>query len=146
MDVHRARKTGVFYGLSTNGDLKVTLVDYALIGQPCVARMVQVENLSCRDEHAVSVRAYIEPISGPGTSHEVSGFIDNQTHWIQLKLDTSLNCVEGRYCPNWADRYATIFFNKNNTVTRTNGDYVFTTEPETIAPGASSDTVLYHYM
>src|SRR5579863_8980525 len=29
MDVHRARKTGVFYGSSTNGDIKVTLVDFA---------------------------------------------------------------------------------------------------------------------
>ena len=147
MDVHRARKTGVFYGISTNGDLKVTLVDYALMGQPCVARMIQVENLSTRDQHAVSVRAYIEPINGPGRSHEVSGFINNQVHWIQLKLDTSLNCVEGHYCPNWANRYATIVFDKVvNAVTRTNGAYIFTTAPETIAPRASSDSVLYHYM
>jgi hypothetical protein len=147
MDVHRARETGVFYGISTKGDLKVTLVDYALMGEPCVARMVQVENLSSRDQHTVSVRAYIEPISGPGRSHEVSGFIDNQTHWIQLKLDRSLNCVQGHYCPNWADRYSTIFFDKAvNAVTHTNGDYIFATAPESIAPQACSDSVLYHYM
>lgn len=146
MDVHRARKTGVFYGITTNGDLKVTLIDYAVMGEPCVARMIRVENLSRRDPHAVSVRAYIEPIMGSGRSNEVSGFIDNQVHWIQLKLDTSLACVEGHYCPNWADRYATLFFDKDNAVTRTNGDYIFTTAPETIAPGASSDSVLYHYM
>ena len=147
MDVHRARKTGIFYGISTNGDLKVTLVDYALMGQPCVARMIQVENLSRRDQHAVSVRAYIEPISGPGRSREFSGLINNQRHWMQLKLDTSLNCVEGHYCPNWADRYATIFFDKVvNTVMHINDDYVFTTAPEAIAPNASSDSVLYHYM
>ena len=147
MDVHRARKTGVFYGTGTNGDVKVTLIDYALLGEPCVARMVQVENLSSHDQHDVSVRAYIEPINGSGRSHEVSGLIDNQRQWIQLKLDTSLNCVEGHYCPNWADRYATLFFDKAlNGITRTNGGYVFTTTPETIAPHASSETVLYHYM
>jgi hypothetical protein len=146
MDVHRARKTGVFYGVTTNGDLKVTLIDYALMDQPCVARMVRVENLSGHDQHAVSARACVEPITGPGRSHEVSGFIAGNMHWIQLKLDTSLDCVQGHYCPNWADRYTTIFFDKNNTVTRTNGVYVFTTALETIAPGASSDTVLYHYM
>lgn len=147
MDVHRARKTGVFYGIATNDDLKVTLVDYALIGQPCVARMVRVENLSGVARHAVSVRAYIEPINGPGRSHEGSGLINNQRHWLQLKLDRSLMCCEGHYCPNWADRYATIFFNKViNEITPTNGGYVFTTAPETIAPGASSDSILYHYM
>src|SRR5580698_9689731 len=146
MDVHRARKTGIFYGIATNGDLKVTLVDYAMIGEPCMARMVQVENVSGSDPHSVCVRAYIEPIIGAGRSHEVSGFINNQMHWIQLKLDTSLNCVQGHYCPNWADRYATIFFDKNNTVIRTNDDYVFTTAPETISPRGSSDCVLYHYM
>ncbi|HEX3625336.1 MAG TPA: hypothetical protein VH280_07920 [Verrucomicrobiae bacterium] len=147
MNVHRARKTGVFYGICTNGDLKVTLVDYALMGEPCVARMVHVENLSGRNKHIVSVRAYIEPVNGPGRSHEVSGFINNQVHWIQLKLDTSLKCVEGHFCTNWADRYTTIFFDKVvNTVTRTNDVYVFTTAPETIAAGKSSDSVLYHYM
>jgi hypothetical protein len=146
LDVHRARKTGVFYGVTTNGDLKVTLVDYALMGMPCVARMAHVENLSERDRHDVSVRAYIEPLTGPGRSHEVTGYINNRLHWIQLKLDTSLNCVQGHYCPNWADRYATIVFDKANTVTRTNDDYVFTTAPQIILPRTSSDTVLYHYM
>ncbi|HEV2456670.1 MAG TPA: hypothetical protein VGY98_20580 [Verrucomicrobiae bacterium] len=147
MDVHRARKTGIFYGTTTNDDLRITLIDYALVDEPCVARMVRVENMSDYNEHAVSVRAYIEPIAGPGRSQEVSGLINNQAHWIQLKLDTSLNCVEGHFCPNWAARYATIVFDKVvNTVTETNGNYLFTTAPETIAPRGSSDSVLYHYM
>ncbi|MGH8023959.1 MAG: hypothetical protein ACRED1_10280, partial [Limisphaerales bacterium] len=147
MDVHRARKTGVFYGTSANGDLKITLVDYALMGQPCVARFIQIENLSGRQKHAVSVRAYIQPITGPGRSHEISGLINNKRHWLQLKLDSSLKCCEGRYCQNWSDRYATIFFDKAvNTVTRANGGCVFTTAPETMAPHACSDCVLYHYM
>ncbi|MGH7979619.1 MAG: hypothetical protein ACREE6_09605, partial [Limisphaerales bacterium] len=147
INVHRARKTGIFYGVTTNANLKVTLVDYALMGEPCVARMVRVENLSARDLAVVSVRAYIEPISGPGRSHEVSFFINGQRNWLQLKLDTSLKCCEGQFCTNWADRYATIVFDKAvDSVTRTNGNYVFTTAPETIRPHSSSDTVLYHYM
>lgn len=147
MDVHRARETGVFYGISVNGDLKITLVDYALMGQPCVARLIQIENLSSRQQHSVSIRAYIEPITGPGRSDEVSGLINHKRRWLQLKLDTSLKCCEGHYCQNWSDRYATIFFDKAiNAVTRTNGGYVFTTAPETILPHACSDCVLYHYM
>jgi hypothetical protein len=183
MDVHRARATGIFYGMATNGDMKVTLIDYAILGQTSATRIIRVENLSSRDQHAVSVRACIEPIvglgrscdvtgmitwgnyhsgasgSGPGgivtgqsnyhrhSTWDVAGQINNQSHWIELKLDTSLKCVEGHYCPNWADRYATISFDKpTGAITRTNDDYILATAPETIAPGASSDTVLYHYM
>src|SRR5215469_10427811 len=62
MDVHRARQTGIFYGITTNGDLKVTLIDYAILDEPCVARMVRTENLSRRNRHTVSVRAYVEPV------------------------------------------------------------------------------------
>src|ERR1700722_83377 len=46
MEVHRARKTGIFYGVKTVGDLKVYLIDYALMGEPWVARMVRVQNTS----------------------------------------------------------------------------------------------------
>ena len=147
MDVHRARKTGIFYGITTNGDLKVTLIDYAILDEPCVARMVRIENLSRRAQHTVSVRAYIEPIAGPGRTNEVSGYINNQRYWLKLNLDTSLKCCEDHFCTNWADRYATIAFDKApNTITQTNDTYVFDTKPETLAPKASSDTVLYHYM
>src|ERR1700722_9487683 len=66
MDVHRARKTGIFYGTKTVGDLKVNLIDYALMGQPWVGRMVRIENTSSSASHSVSVRAYIIPITGPG--------------------------------------------------------------------------------
>lgn len=146
MDVHRARKTGIFYGTSTNGNLKVTLIDYAIMNEPCVARMIRVENLSSHDQHAVSVRAYVEPISGPGRGWSVTGSTNNQRHWLDLKLDSSLKCVEGHYCANWADRFATIAFDKTANITRTNDIYAFTTAPETIAPNACSDTTLYHYM
>ncbi|HEV2320396.1 MAG TPA: hypothetical protein VGV18_11640 [Verrucomicrobiae bacterium] len=147
MDVHRARKTGIFYGIRTNGELKVTLIDYALMGLPCVARMVRVENLSLRDEHTVSVRACVEPITGPGRSCEINGFSNHRRSALNLKLDTSLECVEGHYCPNWADRYATITFDKTpNTISRTNDTYILATAPEIIGPHAFTDTVLYHYL
>ena len=146
MDVHRARKTGVFYGITTNGDLKVTLIDYAILDEPCVARMVRIENLSRRHPHTVSVRAYVEPIAGPGRSHEVTGY-NNQRFCLKLSLDSSLKCCEGQFCPNWADRHATITFDEApETITETNDMFVFAAAPETLAPRASSDVVLYHYM
>lgn len=147
MEVHRARRTGIFYGIKNVGDLTVHLIDYAPMGQPFVARMVRVENNSESTSHTVSVRAYIIPIKGPGRSYEVPGWINNQEHWIDLKLDTSLKCVRDHFCTNWADRFVTIAFDKPTpNVAATNGGFVFGTALETIAPHASSDTVLYHWM
>lgn len=146
MEVHRARKTGIFYGVKTVGDLKVYLIDYALMGEPWVARMVRIENTSPTASHSVKVRAYIAPITGAGRSHDVGFYINNQVHWINFKLDTTLKCVMGHFCTNWADRFVTITFDKPTPdIAKTNDDFVLGTASETIAPGASSDTVLYHY-
>jgi hypothetical protein len=146
MEVHRARKTGIFYGVKTVGDLKVYLIDYAPMEQPFVARMVRIENESKSALHNVSVRANIVPIEGPGRSHDSGSYMTIPMRWINLKLDTSLKCVMGHFCTNWADRYVTIAFDKPTpNITATNGGFVLGTATETIAPGASSDTVLYHY-
>jgi hypothetical protein len=145
MEVHRARKTGIFYGVKTVGDLKVYLIDYAPMEQPFVARMVRVENESKSIPHSVSVRANIVSIKEPG--HQIEGSsIKNKKYWISLKLDTSLKCVMGHFCTNWADRYAVIAFNKpTGMLAYTNGGYVLGTAAETLAPQATSSIVLYHY-
>ena len=145
MDVHRARKTGIFYGAAVVGDLRVYLIDYAPMGESWVARMVRVENLSRSASHNVSVRAYILPVKGPGRSHQVSASTDKRKHWIHLKLDTSLKCVRGEFCTNWADRYAVIAFDQPTPIANlVPGGYVLETSQETIAPHGTSDTVLYH--
>lgn len=147
LNVHRARKTGIFYGTTKNGDLKITLVDYAVRGQPCLARLVRIENLSRQTAHVVGVRAYITPIEGPGRSCSVNGGADHREHWLGLKLDTSLKCAEGAFCPNWADRFAVITFDgTSGPIFSTNGVYLLAAAPKTIAPNASLDTVLYHYL
>lgn len=146
MNVHRARKTGIFYGIKNVGDLKVYLIDYAPMEQPFVARMVRIENESKSTSHNVSVRAYVVPIAGPGRSNESGSDMTIPVPWITLKLDTSLKCVMGYCCTNWADRFVTVAFDKPTPETaKTNGGFVLGTSAETIAPRASSDTVLYHW-
>lgn len=144
MQVHRAHRTGIFYGVKTIGDLKIYLIDYAPTGQNFVARMVRIKNESTAS-HTVSVRAYIIPITGPGRSQNVGFDINDKARWINLKLDTTLKCVRNEFCANWADRYALIAFDKDvNAVSRTNNGYILETTAERIAPHATSDTVLYH--
>lgn len=147
MDIHRARKTGIFYGVTNIEDLKVYLIDYAPVGQPCVARMVKVENTSRSASHKISVRASIVPIIGPCRTQQAMD-INNRKYCIGLKLDTLLKCVMHGFCPNWAARYVVIAFDKPTPVpeiTRSAGGYFPETSPETIAPQATSDTVLYHW-
>jgi hypothetical protein len=147
MDVHRARKTGVFYGTRTIGDLKVYLIDYVVVGKPCVARLIRIENESHDRPHTVSVQAYIVPITGPGHSDWISLDGNGLQAGIGLKLDTSLKCVVGHLCTNWTNRYALIAFNeKANAISLTQGGYLLQTVSRLIPPETSSEIGLDHYL
>lgn len=146
MDIYRARKTGVFYGQKTVGNLKVWLMDYALHGERWIARLVVIENESRSASHKVSVRACINPIVGAGRSSRVAFDAHGRTRGISLKLGTSLKCVENWCCQNWSNRCALITFNAPSVaVSKTNGDYILETGSQTIAPGGSWNVALYHF-
>jgi len=147
MEVHRGRKTGIFYGIETVGDLKVCLTDYALNGEPWVGRLVTVENESSSAPHAVGVRAYIHPLTGAGRSDWLANDREDRPRGVSLKLDTSLKCANGWACPNWANRRALIAFNDPTSLAHAlpDGGYVIETQPQLIAPRGSGNVTLYHY-
>jgi hypothetical protein len=64
VDVHRLRGSGLFYGVCAVGDLEFCLLDYALWGEPWVARLVLIRNTSAAQEHSVRVQARISPLTG----------------------------------------------------------------------------------
>ncbi|MDE3067719.1 MAG: hypothetical protein KGJ60_09230 [Verrucomicrobiota bacterium] len=147
MDVFRARETGIFCGTKTLGDLEVYLIDYARRGEPWVARLVLIKNRSPSVRHQVRVRAYVNPIVGAGRSDWMAEDESGHACGVGLKLDTSLKCVENWCCQNWSNRCALITFNDPDvTVIRADDGYIFETGPETIAPGASWNVALYHYL
>ena len=150
MKVHRARKTGVFYGIENVGDLKVCLVDYALNGEPWVARSVMVENQSRVKAHILGVIACIHPILGPGRTNWVASDSSGRARGIGMKLDTSLKCAHNWACPNWADRYALIAFADpaSTAKSQVQGNHTFgrlETAIRPINPGGSRDFTLYHF-
>lgn len=147
MQMHRARKTGIFFGTKTLGDLKVRLVDYALNGEPWVARLVLVENQSGSVAHTVSVQAHVHPLLGAGRTNWVVKDASGRGRGVGLKLDTSLKCAHNWACPNWADRYALIAFADSAATARvmTNAEYILESVPESIAPGGLSRATLYHF-
>ena len=134
--MHRGRKTGIFYGTQTIGDVEVCLVDYALNGEPWLGRWIKVKNVSRSAGHVVGFKALIQPVAGSGRSDWIGMDRDDRARGVSMKLDTSLKCAHNWACPNWANRYALIAFNDLSSVVRafTNGEYVIETVPQLVGP------------
>ena len=147
MNVHRARNTGVFYGSTIIGDLDVCLIDHAVRGEPWAARLVMIKNNSATIGHTVQVRARVSPIIGAGRSASVVRDSSGRESGISLKLDTSLKCVKGWVCQNWADRYALITFNEPSTAATKEGDAcLLAVGTHHIAANGVYNVGLYHYL
>jgi len=145
MDVHRARNTGIFYGVKTIGDLEVYLIDYAVGGYSWIARQVIVDNKSATADHTVGIKAYVNPETGDERSAAIIKDSSVRESAVALKLGTLLNCVM-KFCPNWKSRYCLICFNEPTaTVTHSADTYILETATQTIAPGGSRSVELCHY-
>jgi hypothetical protein len=69
--IKRARKTGVFYGVQTFGDVRVYEIDYACEGESWLGRLIWIKNSSSSTAHTVSVQAHFYNASGP--LHDAQG-------------------------------------------------------------------------
>ena len=147
MNIYRARKTGVFYGVTNIGDLEICLLDYAPRGEPWTARQVIIKNKSATVAHKVNVQAYVTPATGAGRSASIAADSSGCDSGVSLKLDTSLKCVVNWVCQNWANRYALITFNEpTTTATSSGGSYFLDTGTKNIAAGGCYNVALCHYM
>jgi hypothetical protein len=147
MNVHRARNTGIFYGVATVGDLEVCLIDHASRGESWTARLVMIKNTSATGTHKVSVQAQVTPITGEGRTASIVGDSSGRASGVSLKLDMSLKCMVNSFCQNWANRYALITFNEpTTTATDSGGNYFLDTGTKIIDAGGLYNVALYHYM
>ena len=73
INMHRARNTGIFYGLATVGDLEVCLLDHASRGEPWTARLLMIKNKSAAAAHKVGIQARVTPRTGQGEALPLSG-------------------------------------------------------------------------
>ena len=147
MNMHRARKTGIFYGTKTIGDLKIRLLDYAPDNAFWVARLVTIENTSSNALHQVSLRADIVPVIGKGRLDWLVTDTNGHPGGVGLMLDTTLKCAMGHFCPNWTNRFALICFDDPAATTAaiTNG-YTLATGVHSLPPGGAVNITLYHYL
>jgi hypothetical protein len=145
--MHRARNTGLYYGLGSIGDLQVCLVDHAVQGEPWVVRLVMIKNGSATRAHTVGIRAWIWPQTGPGRRVAMVRDDTGRATAVGLRSDTSLRCVGNFICQNWADRLALIAFNDPSAfATNVDAALVIETADRPIAAGESWNVALYHYL
>lgn len=66
-DMHRAARTGVFYGVTGVGDLRIALIDLARWSRPWIARLVAVENTG-RPRHTIRIKARLKAACDVGAN------------------------------------------------------------------------------
>ena len=147
ISLHRARNTGIFYGLATVGDLEVCLLDHASRGGPWTARLVLVRNKSATATHRAGIQARVTPRTGAGRSASLVRDSHGHAAGVSLQLDTSLNCMAERVCQNWSNRFALIAFNSPTAAASNDGDaFILDSGTSNLAPGGTCSVALYHYM
>jgi hypothetical protein len=134
LDMHRAAKTGVFYGTTIIGDLSVCLVDLARWGRPWMARLVLVENRSSTTSHTIRFKAALTPAAGAGAPP-----------WVLVRDAQGVGCAYA--CKGYEPTHALILFASEATATGAGGlapcDLI--TEAATLVPGASTTVALCHH-
>jgi hypothetical protein len=132
MDMHRAAKTGVFYGTADLGGIRVALVDLARWGCRWMARVVLVENASATP-HRVRLHASLEPAAGAGAP-------------IWKLVQDAAGKDAGFICPGAPPTCALIAMSDPATMACfRDARAEFATGEQTLAPGASAHLALCHY-
>ena len=144
-EMKRAAQTGIYYGVAARGDLRIVLVDYARSGQPWLARLLTVDNLSAATAHDVRVRAVINPNPGDGISHGL--VLDNDSHCAGVFLRGAPLNGTSHYAGHHAIEASAVaaFADPGATAFRTGSVYTLETPLSRIAPKGSCQVTLCHY-
>jgi hypothetical protein len=137
-EMHRGRRTGIYYGKMEVADITIYLVDFTNDKMPWVTRFVSVENSAVK-EHRISIRANITP------DNSTPFIIGNSA--VSLYADTSRWTFDSinKESKNWADRYSLITFSTNCRALKQGGEYILQTDETTVNKGNIFNTALYHY-
>jgi hypothetical protein len=145
LEMKRAAQTGIYYGVATRGDLQIVLVDYTCSGQPWLARLLVVNNLSATEVHAVRVRDEIKPSMAVGMSHGLIHEDNPNCRGIFFGATTSAAGLFGDK-PNPAKgSVVAAFTDPATTAFHTGPIYVLEASLNNVAPHGSYQETLCHY-
>jgi hypothetical protein len=144
MSMHRAAKTGVYYGVRTYGDLEVRLIDYTLEGAPWISRLVMIDNVSSTAAHDVRLRAKINPVPWTG----VTSSLVQDAHDVRraMSITAGPDQTEPNGQKNYENKSVVIAFADPNANAFRSGE-IFTLESSIkhVAPKSSCNIPLCHY-
>lgn len=148
-DIYRARETGLYYGISTIGDLKITIIDYTNPGISIISRLVVVENKSKVKNYSVQLNAYLKPKVGSGRNDIILKDSKGTNAAVSIHLDTSLHCFRGdqsKWVKNWDDRYlVTTWSDLQSSVQKNGNEYQVSSTVKNISGSKSKSFNLCHY-
>ena len=144
VEMKRARKTGVYYGVTRCGDLQVRLIDYACRGQAWISRLVMIDNTSATASHELRVGAAIVSSTAAGITHWLVEDANHAACGVALMAGTSANVT---YAGNlFADRTVVISFTDPGATASLAGDTsTLETKTTRLPPGNSWQVSLGHY-
>jgi hypothetical protein len=116
-EMKRAAQTGIYYGVATRGDLRLVLVDFTCSGQPWLARLLMINNLSAATAHDIRVRDVIKPSTAAGMTRGLvedanqnrCGVFIRATAAADSLFNGRPNAVEGSAVAAFTDPAATAF-------------------------------------
>ncbi|MDD5676075.1 MAG: hypothetical protein PHC61_18025 [Chitinivibrionales bacterium] len=151
LKMHRARGTGVYYGMATVGEITVTVVDGACRGETYLSRAVLVDNNSASKEHIISIKTHLTLISAEsGIKDACADDSDGVASGVVLCQGTTLFSFQGtqsKWVPNWADRFLLVAYNEApETIYKVKNTYVLQSKPKRLSAGGSHHIALAHYL
>jgi hypothetical protein len=143
-EIKRASGTGIYYGITRRGDLQIGMVDYTCSGQPWLARVLVMKNLSGTAAHDVRVRDVIKPSMAKGMTR---GLVDDNE---KNKCGVFVSATRGADSlfadhPRLAEASSVVSFtDPTTTAFRTDTTYTLETSRHRIAPESSYQVTLCH--
>jgi hypothetical protein len=144
LEMKRAAKTGVFYGLASRGDLDICVVDYTFAGQPWISRLVVIKNTSATVSHTAVIRASVIPMTGLGYSQALVSDAAGHPCGFTIQADTSIGVNWGG--ANAVDKAVIIAFNDPAGTAFMDGQNAkIQATPMHLAPQGQAEVTLTNY-
>lgn len=143
-EMRRGQETGLYWGGITHGDLRIYLVDFAVRGQPWIARLVMIDNTSATASHDVRIRATIHPHPDKGMSNGLVQDVGGARCGLFLQADPEAEVVFGG--GGATKRSVVIAFGDAAGAAYVRGDdHVIESSFGHLAPNGSWNLALDHY-
>ncbi len=138
--MHRISGTGIYFGCSVIGGVKIFIIDYAIHDEPVVVRHLLIENESVREPITLKVRVEVKVKKG---IRFAKAFEDNA---LLLLADTDAELFGNGDGGNWKTRYALLSLNEKSQCSFEESGLSISSEYFIILPDQDKQIPLSHYL